>query len=508
MGILPPQTDYTNKDFEALRLRIFDLIKSVFPTWTNDAVANFGNLLAEAHCFVGDVLGFYQDQQAREGRFAFTQMRKNMIALTKLIGYELPGATAASCDVTLSISNADALVGIVTQVGSSNLTLGTNEITAPVKGEIQGSISIDLSATGPFVYQWEHSTTQTPYIVASAGNPDQNFTLPFGPFLDSSDSVSTPTQGTFTRVDSFFNSGPTDTHYRIQVDQNNLATIIFGDGQNGVIPIGNTTCEYKTGGGVLGNVEAGSLVKLEGSFVDSVGTKAYIESTNGLDAEGGFPREEVNAARVNAPESIRVLNRTVAREDYEINAKRVDGVGRALMLTSNEQAGIMENHGQLYILPMTGGIPSQTMLDSVEEMCTVTYPNTVTFQLEVLSAAYKEVNVEATVYLRNGQTPSEVKAAVEEALEDYFEPMMADGTPNPNVGFGYEYKDDEGNPAGEVPWSDIFNVVRDVSGIRKVGAGASDFLLNGLHDDVSISNWQFPSFGTLTLINGDTGTAI
>ena len=42
------------------------LVESVFPEWTDHEVAGFGNLLVEMFAFVGDVLGYYIDNQGRE----------------------------------------------------------------------------------------------------------------------------------------------------------------------------------------------------------------------------------------------------------------------------------------------------------------------------------------------------------------------------------------------------------------------------------------------------------
>ncbi len=507
--ILPPSYDYTDKDFYSIRERTFDLIRSVFPDWSDDAVANFGNILVESFGWILDVLTFYQDQQAREGRIAFAQLRRNMIALCKLIGYELDPAAAATTDILLTITNSTALTGTVTP-SSTPVTVQTAEVTDPIKGELQGTISFNLSlGETSKTFPWENSTAQTPYVFASNTRPDQEIILPFGPFLWDSEVVSTPTQGVFTQVDSFFSSGQTDYHYRVQVDQNDRATIIFGDGQNGAIPVGNVTAAYKTGGGVFGNVEANSLKKIVGKFTDSVGTQAYVTATNVAAATGGTPREEVAAARANAPESIRAINRTVAREDFEINAKKVTGIGRALMLTSNETTIIGENRGKLFVVPTTGGIPSSSLITEVENILTLPppdgYPHTLTFQLEVLPPVYLEVDIEATVWLQEGYVPSTVKASIQANLEDYFEPMLSSGEANPSVDFGYNYKDQDGDPAGEVPWSDVFNVIRDTAGVRKL---EHTLKLNDVTDDVTIANWEFPSLGDLVVINGDTAGAI
>ena len=109
MAILPINTDYADKDFDSLRARLFALIRSVYPDWSVTATANFGNLLIESFAFVGDVVGFYQDQNAREAHWATVQLRKNAINLARLISYNLAPAVAASGDVTLAITNASAL---------------------------------------------------------------------------------------------------------------------------------------------------------------------------------------------------------------------------------------------------------------------------------------------------------------------------------------------------------------------------------------------------------------
>jgi hypothetical protein len=510
MANLPASTDYTDKDFESVRSRMFSLVRSVFPRWTNESVADFGNMLVESFSWICDVLLYYQDNQAREGRFGTAVLRQSMIALVKLIGYDIPNATAATADVVVTIDNASELVGTVTTTAPGvPVVVKTTEVTDPIRGELISPIPFAISVVdGSKSFTWQHSITQPRFTRASTGLIDQRYLLPFGPFLDGSQVVSTTGEGEFTRVNSFFNSTPTDKHYRLQIDQNDRAEIIFGDGINGIVPSGTINIDYKTGGGIDGNVEPNSLLIVEGNFVDSQGTRAYLFANNAADASGGEPREEVDGTRVNAPASLRVLTRTVAREDYEINARRVSGVGRALMLTSNEDISIDENTGNLYIVPSDGGTPSQNLLDSVEYMCTVTYPHTVTFQLYIKPVDYLTVDIIAWVWLRQDTVPSTVKATILSNLEDYFEPMLASGAPNPDIDFGWNYKDEDGNPAGEIPLSDIYNIVRDTTGVRKIGTADEQFTLNGLHDDLSIPNHKFPQLGDVTIINGKTGTEI
>nr|WP_237081083.1 hypothetical protein [Myxococcus xanthus] len=111
MPLLPSSTDYTHRDFDALRARLMALVKSVFPDWTDFDVASFGNLLLEMYAFVGDVLGTYQDNLARESRLSTATQRRNVIALARMLGYRLHGALADTAEMTLSLSPANRWKG-------------------------------------------------------------------------------------------------------------------------------------------------------------------------------------------------------------------------------------------------------------------------------------------------------------------------------------------------------------------------------------------------------------
>ena len=58
---------------------------------------------------------------------------------------------------------------------------------------------------------------------------------------------------------------------------------------------------------------------------------------------------------------------------------------------------------------------------------------------------------------------------------------------------------------GEIAWSDLFNVIRDTPGVRKMGDARLDLTLNGLPADVRLNVREFPVLRTVTLVNGDTG---
>ena len=505
IGLLAEQADFTDKDFDALRLRLQSLIRSVFPDWTDFNIANFGNLLIEAFAFVGGVITFYQDNQALETRWVTATQRRNLLHLTDLIGFR-PNTTAAAT-VDLSVTVTGAVGDVVFKAGE--VIASTEEVTDPISFQLLADFTfIPATSPNPFTASFENSETVDELFEAT-GLPFQEVRLTQTPFIDATLAI-TAQNGVYTEVDDFLASESTDLHFRTEVDQNDRVTVIFPDGNQGQIPVGTIEFIYKVGGGKAGEVEAGTITKLEQSFADEFGNAVTVTVTNAIKASGGQDRQNVKQIQEAAPLSLRALTRSVAREDFEINALRLAGVARALMLTSNEDA-IPENTGILFIIPTSGGLPSSTLKAQVLAQFIgddPPFPSTLTFDVLVQDPVFLTINVSAVVFLAQAITATVARTAIETALADFFALQNADGTTNTKVDFGFNLKSADGTPADEIAWSDVHNIVRDLPEIRKVDPSTIGFLLNGLRDNVTIARREFPILGTVSLINGATGLAL
>lgn len=498
MSILPPSVDYTDKDFDALRARLIALVRSAFPDWSDFSVASFGNLLIEMYAFVGDVITYYLDAQARESRLSTATQRKNVIALARMLGFRVEGARAARATVRLSLAEPAA----TTVTLPAATIVRTQEVTAAVRFQLLAA-AVFPSGTRSVEAIAECSESHT-QLFDSRGLAGLDLPLDRTPYLDGS-VIAAAGNGAYNEVESLLGSGPNDRHFVVLVDQNDRATLRFGNGVNGAPPTGTITVQYKTGGGAIGNVDANRLVVVEGVFVDATGRAVRVIATNPAPAEGGTDRQSVASAKQLAPESLRALTRSVAREDFEIHARAVPGVARALMLTSNEDRSIPENSGVLYVVPENGGLPTPALKNIVRRQVTEVYPCTLTFQVSVQDPVYRFVDVEARIFLRQGASPGVVRDAVRANLREMFRITRADGTPNTLIDFGFNVRDAEGNPDGEVAWSDVLDVIRDTAGVRKLGDGPFDLKLNGLPADVKLALKEFPVLRNVTLIDGDTG---
>jgi hypothetical protein len=488
--------DYTSKDFDALRDRLFNVIPSAFPDWTDRQVADFGNILVELFAFCGDVISFYQDNQANESRWTTARLRRSLIGMSKLIGYTPVGATAATTDLTIQL--AASPVGTVTfEIGDTFRTLDAVE---PVVFQAITSVTIAALAEPATAVVTVENSTGSQDLIQSTELPNQQYALGETPYLDGS-LVITASDGAYSVVSDFLSSGPTNRHATVAVDENDKATVKFGDGLLGSVPSGAITFDYKTGGGSRGVVSQNTIKKADKAYTDSFGNPVTVAVTNLARAGGGTERQTVEAIRESAPRSLRTLTRTVSREDYEVNALRVPGMARALMMTNDEKPSVLENNGELYLVPAGGGAASTALIDAVRTMITTTYPKSPTFKVAIFSATYLSVNVSTRVHLSKGAVPGVVGPAIRAALTEFFSIATASGANNPLIDFGY-YLD------GALAWSDVFNVVRDTLGVRKVDDGLANLTLNSVSDDIELLPQQFPILGTIVIVDAVTGLAL
>lgn len=513
MPVLPTELDYTNKDFDSVRERLINLIGSVYPTWTDFNVANFGNILLELNAYIGDVLGFYQDNQAAESRWTTARQRKNILAMVKLINFVPETAQAASVDVTFTVSDIGTggppIGDVVLPAGTSILT---PEVTDPITFQTQIDLTILAGATTGVVTA-EHSVGQQD-VFASNDTGNQSFELVETPYIDGSMEV-VASDGAYVQVDNFLNSTSTNRHFTVAVDQNDRATVKFGNGASGKIPTGTITVDYKTGGGSSGEVDPGSLTRVPGAFQDSLGNPVAVSSTNIAKASGGQNRQTVAEIKEAAPDSLTVLERTVSRPDFEIEAVGTEGVARALMTTSNEDPAVPENTGLLYIVPEGGGVPSTGLKTTVADIFAEDgpKPSTLTFRVLVRDPVYLTVDITVVLYPSSTAdldpaSDNYLGTQVREAYEKFFALDNDDGSKNSKIDFGFNYKNEAGGPANELALSILQDVAGDLSGVRKLGDKDTDFLVNNEHEDLTIEPREFPVLGTLLVVNGVTGTAL
>ncbi len=189
-----------------------------------------------------------------------------------------------------------------------------------------------------------HATTiRNEVLGQSDGTPGQTFTLQHTPILardPHTDHLLVESPGSepeiWQEVEDFAESGPEDRHFTLDSVDGTLSlgpTLLQPDGnvyRFGATPLKRSWLKfsrYQHGGGVIGNVPRGTLTVLKSSI-------PYVtQVVNREAALGGRDAQNLDDARLRAPQMLRTMTRAVTAEDYEYLALQVPGVARAHSLT-------------------------------------------------------------------------------------------------------------------------------------------------------------------------------
>lgn len=183
----------------------------------------------------------------------------------------------------------------------------------------------------------DHGETVSGEVLGSGdgARTHQTFTLKAPPLTHVSAATPSGAESTLTvRVDgvaweaqaSLYGLDGSSRSYVVRIGDDQSARVIFGDGKSGarlVTGSENVTATYRTGIGSDGEVPADSLTLLK---TRPFGIRAV---TNPLPASGADDPETLADLRVNAPLTVKTLDRVVSLQDYEDFARAFAGIGKA-----------------------------------------------------------------------------------------------------------------------------------------------------------------------------------
>lgn len=517
---LAPLKDYTDLDYDALLLRLENLRESAWAQIQTDrSQVAFYTVLMGSVAHVFDIVVRYLNSMGRQSRIVTADQRQALLGLLKLINFTPSGASAATVSVTFALPAPIPDATVTIPKGKAVRTESPGRPVVFQTTEVTLVPANDPSATVVCKNSESHQEA-----FPSTGLPDQQFPLTFSPFLDGTSLVTTG-QGTWTRVDNFFDTTSTDLHYLERVDQNDAGRLVFGDGRNGVIPTGDVSATYETGGGTVGNVNAGAIRVTDQDLLDSLSRPVIFSVTNPGRASGGAPRMSENAMRFEGPRSLRLLRRAIAREDFELGAVAVPGVSRALALTRNQDPAIDENETRVFVVPTGGGEATQALLDRVLRQFVrgpgfpdPPFETHITHVVRAFSALYFQVDVSAVVHLTaaGARQRATAGAQIRRALADFFADRIPEtrfdgqknrdaGLPNPRIDWGIGFLDEDGEPTNELAISPVGDALDDVPFVRKIDDGSAGLTLNGQRKDLSIPDRTFPVLRQVSLVDGRTG---
>jgi uncharacterized phage protein gp47/JayE len=223
---------------------------------------------------------------------------------------------------------------------------------------------------------------------------------------------------------TLFRSGPAARDYAVNRARGQVLT---GDNEHGRVPPAGAAMnarQYRTGGGLAGNVAAGLINQVLGP----VG--GIDEVFNPLPAEGGADAETTELLRVRGPRTVRHRGRAVTVEDYETLAHEASpSVAVARALPHRDPAG-RDRPGwvTLVIIPHSAEprpYPSFGLREAVRRFVAARAPADVVVagQCTVTGPDYLPVDVEATVVPSDPTEAGAVEQAARAAIAGFLHPL-------------------------------------------------------------------------------------
>lgn len=449
------QMDYMARDYDSLLQAMRDQIPTKLPEWTDyTSEADFGNVLLELFAHMGDILSYYQDRIANESFLGTAQTRRSIIHHLRLIGYRLSTAAPAAAQLMLMVprtfngelilfrGNAFATKSQINQksvrfeyTSATPLRITPAEfVDHPVNANQKIYVTSDprqaiATITNPShpsqkIYAAgipveEGRLVQNEVLGTSNGQPNQRFTLSHAGVILRSFNTQSAQQDIlllteqggiiqpWTLRESLAFSREQQRDFILDIDEQDRATVIFGDGAFGLIPPSGSLIKvtYRVGGGALGNVSAHMIQTLVAApQLALIGAKV----TNPVAASGGADRESIDHAVMHAPKVFRSLKRAVTAEDYKALALDFNGVSKVRAEPTNW------NTVTLYIAPTGGG-----RVNDVLEANLLAYfedKRPITTVIEIADVDYVKIYIAATVGIESYYSRNEIKEKVEAAI--------------------------------------------------------------------------------------------
>jgi predicted phage baseplate assembly protein len=286
----------------------------------------------------------------------------------------------------------------------------------------------------------------------SDGQPGQRFILQNMPVLrreaEETVEVETDKEGEYEpwlEVSDFAGSGPEDKHFTLDSVSGEVQ---FGpaihqpsgeEHQYGKVPPAGRRIfftAYRAGGGVVGNVGAGTITVPKSSIPYVAKVKNYAPATGGMDSES------LERAKLRAPQVIQARTRAVTAADYECLALEASReVARAKCLAAGTKVGDRTvPAGTVLVLLVPRVLEGEKPVAAEQLELTRQIRDTVeaylderrllATRLEVGPAIYQAVAVEAHVKIKPDSSPEQTLAEVERRLYRYINPVSGgpDGT--------------------------------------------------------------------------------
>lgn len=405
--------------------------------WTNLNRSDPGVTLVDLLAWLTDIQIYNLNKVTRQNYFKFL----------KLLGMPRPKpSTAAEVNVVFKTKGESIKVPAKTLVAAVDLETGAQICFQLIDDVI---VVPDEDGTTAKVVQGKST------VLEAVGNglPDQQIALHGNISLSRFSSPSSPLEvyvdgQRWKYMEDLYASNKEDFHFTADLEKR---LVIFGDGENGLIPADGKKIiiKYWDGMGAEGNVKAGLINRILDPDLDS-----KLTVINNEPAEGGADVEPLESAILNARKDLQDVTRAVIASDFEHIALRYNKneIARVKALPRYHPSGNYELPGVVTLVVL--GENDKTDLAKIRR--SMEPYRMLGTELFVRNHSFVKISLAVTLRRNMESSVDNVRDRVHNCLMTFFDPKKGG-----KDGLGWPF-------GGAVSLSQIYKMVSSVEGVNYV----------------------------------------
>lgn len=411
MKLSNPWVGYWERGYRQIKTSLINRLKTTAPDVTDHSESNLLIIIISMFSGLVEQLHYYIDSIARESFLGTARKFASVVKLTRPLDYRIKSYLPASVDLYFTYLGINNVAVAITQEGQ--IPAGTIIKTANGTPFITvKTLVVKVGDSFGVVSAKQQEQVVSQLLGVSTGAANQEHIIP-GFYAHNTmeltvDGVNWILKNTLAR------SLPTDLHYIIDVGEDKIPYIRFGNSINGAKPTANKNIVgtyYVTEGATSNGISPDTINILDSNLV--LPTPAtQIRILNNLQPIGGSDVESLDDIRTNAPLTIRTLERAVTIQDYKDLVIQADGVAKANVVY------VAGKDVDVYIAPNGGGVASQSLLDDTGDY--LDNLKMITTRINMKSAGITPVVVKAVVKARFRADKIQAKLDAENILGTTF----------------------------------------------------------------------------------------
>ena len=428
MGLLK---NYSRRGIVEIRSYLIELVNTLCDKyekkWTDRNESDLGMFFVELAAGISDMLNYQVDMSIREVYLPTARQRKNVKKILALTNYRMKGPTAAVTNVTFSVDEPTDTVIVIpkyTQLAcrtsAGRVYFATTEECDIIKGKTSASVTVMQGIVNVIHVISGDLKVASTFEILSNKVAHGSVRLVVG-------------DDEWTEVEDILVDENYGTKFSVRENEDDHPCIEFGPTYMEFLPVDNSTpvtIYYIDTDGENGVVQAGAINEIEDTIViDDINYTSLLSVTNAEASTGGAPRETIGRAKVKGPDEAAEGNSMCTLEDYETEARKVQGVYQASAVDWNTTWDGVEGYFvdvpykvRVFVMPedKDSYIATEAFLKTVyDHMATKLWCSN---RLYVESAVIYPVDIVGTIYTREKESiHHKLKHDAENAIKEFLD---------------------------------------------------------------------------------------